>query len=86
MMSDSDPTQNPTPAAEGSTASSAQDASPPAAAGSANQSRITTLREEVKGIDDKLGVVDAGPPDEDGDEARKQMLERQIKDIEKKGN
>ena len=85
-MSDSDPTHNPTPDAEAAQASSGHDASPPAASGSANQSRITTLREEVKGIDDKLGLSTLDLQTKMEMKARKQMLERQIRDIEKKGS
>ena len=74
-MSDSDPT-----------ASSSADASPQPASGSANQSRVTTLREEVKGIDEKLNGPSLDLQTKMEMKARKQLLERQIRDIEKKGN
>ena len=83
-MSDSDPTRNPAPAAEGSTASSGQGASPAPATGSGNQSRITTLREEVRSIDEKLGLPTMDLQTKMELKGRKQALERQIRDIEKK--
>ena len=74
-MSESDPTATPS-----------ADASPQPASGSANQSRVTALREELKGIDAKLDGPSLDLQTKMEMKSRKQLLERQIRDIEKKGS
>ncbi|BAM05144.1 hypothetical protein [Phycisphaera mikurensis] len=72
-MSDSDPT-----------ATSSDDANPQPASGSANQSRVTTLREEIRSIDDKLNLPTMDLQTKMELKGRRSMLERQVNDIEKK--